>query len=175
MATLSRWKHCKKCGLHKTRRQVVLGKGPRPCDIMMIGEGPGESEDMLGKPFVGRSGKLLDKILAKAAELADVEQPPVYITNTVACRPPENRNPDKSEVAACRDRLLWEVKMVKPSRIVLIGKVAQKLLRKQFPDAVHIVHPAYVLRTGGEKSSYFASCARELANLMEEHHGVHNQ
>lgn len=113
---------CRKCKLWETRNNVVIGKGNKNADIMFIGEGPGQQEDLTGIPFVGPAGQLLDKML-KAIDLTIDD---VYIANIVKCRPPNNRNPEKDEAQACLDYLRNQVLLLKPKIIVLLGSIALK-------------------------------------------------
>ena len=138
---------------------MVLYRGSVPCDVLLIGEAPGNVEDALGKPFVGPSGKLLDDILKQAL-------PPdlsYAITNVVACIPRDTsqpleqekfRQPTKDEIDACKPRLLEFIDIAKPKAIILIGKIANKtkhVASLKLPTLA-IVHPAYMLRNGGTKS-----------------------
>jgi len=117
--------HCKKCALHRTRQTVVVGKGDPEAEIMLIGEAPGEQEDKCGLPFVGRAGKLLDKMLVHA----NINPENLYITNTVLCRPPNNRNPlFDEEIMACHNRLMCHILMVRPKIVVAMGRVALQAL-----------------------------------------------
>lgn len=111
---------CEKCRLCQTRTNVVPGEGDAQAKIMFIGEGPGRDEDMQGRPFVGRSGELLTRMI----RAIDLEREQVYICNVVKCRPPQNRNPEPDEAAACLDYLRAQVALVRPRIVVLLGKVA---------------------------------------------------
>lgn len=113
-------KNCTRCGLYKTRTNVVFGKGDTDADLMFIAEAPGEQEDLSGIPFVGRSGQLLDKILASV----DISREEIYISNIVKCRPPRNRNPLDAEKEACLPFLRNQVKLIHPKIIVCLGRVA---------------------------------------------------
>ena len=95
--------NCRKCGLCQTRTNVVFGVGKEDAEVMCIGEGPGQQEDLKGEPFVGRSGQLLDKLLATVDLFRDRN---IYIANTVKCRPPQNRDPNPFETAQCEPYLL---------------------------------------------------------------------
>jgi len=114
---------CKRCELHARRTQAVFGMGNPFSELMLIGEGPGEEEDRQGLPFVGKSGQLLDKILA-AAGFSREEN--VYIANIVKCRPPENREPSPDERAACLPWLEEQIRLIRPSIIILLGSTALK-------------------------------------------------
>lgn len=120
---------CKRCPLHQTRNNVVFGVGNLNSDIMFVGEGPGEQEDLLGEPFVGPAGKLLDDILS----IIDLDRDHVYIANIVKCRPPRNRDPQETEQDACFDYLRNQVALVKPKIIVCLGRIAAiRLIRSDF-------------------------------------------
>lgn len=115
---------CVACGLCDTRTQVVFGEGHQSPRIMLIGEGPGADEDYIGKPFVGRCGKKLDDILSYVGVTRD----DIYITNAVLCRPPNNRNPNRDELQACRWRLLEQIRILNPELIIVLGKIAYEQL-----------------------------------------------
>ncbi|OFY51106.1 MAG: uracil-DNA glycosylase [Bacteroidetes bacterium GWF2_49_14] len=114
---------CVRCPLHEKRIQAVFGTGHPFSEIMVIGEGPGEEEDRQGLPFVGKSGQLLDKILAAAGFSRDEN---VYIANIVKCRPPENREPAPEERAACLPWLEEQIALIQPNIIILLGSTALK-------------------------------------------------
>lgn len=151
-------KGCVLCRLHHSRTQVVFGEGPVPCDLMFVGEAPGEVEDAQGRPFVGPAGRKLDEILASVG----LEREAVYITNTVKCRPPNNRLPQKDEMETCWPYLEVQIKHLKPRIIVTLGNAPTQLLlgsgqgitkvRGQFfkwRDGVLVFpmfHPSYLLR-----------------------------
>ncbi len=121
---------CTKCRLHKGRTKFVFGVGNENADIMFIGEGPGRDEDLKGEPFVGRAGKLLDKILASI----DLDRQKVYIANIVKCRPPNNRDPEPDEMETCMPYLFEQISMIDPEFIVCLGRVAaQALLQSKLP------------------------------------------
>lgn len=109
---------CQKCALSKTRINVVPGEGSPKAEIMFIGEGPGQKEDELGRPFVGAAGKLLDKLI----ESIGLKREDVFIANVVKCRPPDNRDPLSEEVEACRNWLDKQVETIKPKLIILLGR-----------------------------------------------------
>ncbi|MCP4543346.1 MAG: uracil-DNA glycosylase [Chloroflexi bacterium] len=110
--------NCTACGLCQTRIQAVPGEGPANAQIVFIGEAPGAQEDKQGQPFVGRSGKLLDQLLTGIG-LARTD---VFITNVVKCRPPDNRNPRKKEIAACRPFLDQQLALIKPRLAITLGR-----------------------------------------------------
>lgn len=115
---------CMKCRLGETRTNLVFGVGNEKAEIMFVGEGPGEQEDLQGIPFVGPAGKLLDTML----ELAYLDRSMVYIANIVKCRPPRNRDPQEDEQTACREWLNRQIALVNPKLIVCLGRIAAKAL-----------------------------------------------
>ncbi len=161
---------CQACGLCRTRKQTVFGVGHLNAHWMVVGEAPGEEEDRQGEPFVGVSGQLLDRMLAALKLSRAVDGPPeqrVYIANTVKCRPPRNRNPEPAELAQCEPFLQRQIALVQPKIILAMGRFAvQSLLRSSEPigklrgrvhryEGVPLVvtyHPAYLLRSLGEKA-----------------------
>lgn len=116
---------CLKCRLGATRNNVVFGEGRIDADIMFVGEGPGEDEDMTGRPFVGKAGQLLTKIIESGMKMPREE---VYIANIVKCRPPSNRDPLPDEAAECIGYLKKQIELVDPKVIIILGKVAAKYL-----------------------------------------------
>ena len=116
--------NCTRCGLCETRTNVVFGVGLRTADVMFIGEGPGEQEDLRGEPFVGPAGKLLDDMMA----IIDLDRTNSYIGNIVKCRPPRNRDPLETEQDACIDYLRNQVALIQPKIIVCLGRIAAKRL-----------------------------------------------
>lgn len=122
--------NCQKCGLGATRTNLVFGIGNENAEVLFIGEGPGEQEDLKGEPFVGRSGQLLDKYL-DAIGLDRKKN--IYIANMVKCRPPQNRDPQPSEQDACIGWLREQVRLMKPKIIVCVGRIsAQRLIGQDF-------------------------------------------
>ena len=150
---------CKKCSLWQERTNVVFAGGTPNTRLVLIGEAPGADEDKQGQPFVGRSGQLLDKILASVGFFRDQN---IYIINTIKCRPPENRNPSSTELQACRGYLEAQLDILRPRLIILCGKIAlnsflpeatsiSKVRGQFFPGPfdskmMPIFHPAYLLR-----------------------------
>ena len=118
---------CKECNLGETRKNFVYGIGDPNADLMLVGEAPGKDEDLEGEPFVGRAGRLLDKILLAINKKRGEG---VYIANILKCRPPNNRDPLPSEVNKCEPYLLKQIKIVKPKLIVALGRIAGKTLLK---------------------------------------------
>ncbi|MBO4937383.1 MAG: uracil-DNA glycosylase [Oscillospiraceae bacterium] len=115
---------CTRCGLCETRHHVVFGVGPKDADVMFVGEGPGEQEDLKGEPFVGAAGRLLDDMLS----IIDLSRENCYIANIVKCRPPRNRDPLETEQDACIAYLRNQVALIQPKIIVCLGRVAAKRL-----------------------------------------------
>lgn len=148
--------NCKKCSLWKTAQNAVPGEGPANAKIMFIGEAPGQKEDLIGKPFVGRAGKLLTQLLEKNR----LERKKFFITSVLKHRPPKNRQPKKSELKSCKDWWQKQITIIKPRLIVLLGKVAfdtvigegqfsdsrGKLLTKNGKLYFPVYHPAAGLR-----------------------------
>jgi uracil-DNA glycosylase len=134
---------CTRCGLSGTRTNAVPGTGPCPADIMIVGEAPGFNEDAQGKPFVGQAGKLLDTLLAGIG----LRREDVYITNVLKCRPPQNRDPMPNEVEACAPYLNWQLKLVEPKVVIVLGRHAlERLLPGHGP--ISRVHGQLVDRSG---------------------------
>lgn len=120
---------CKLCALAQTRHNVVFGVGPKEADILLIGEGPGEQEDLRGEPFVGPAGQLLDDMLS----IIDLSRQNCYIANIVKCRPPHNRDPREEEQDACIGYLRNQVALIQPKIIVCLGRIAaMRLIRPDF-------------------------------------------
>ena len=156
-------KNCKKCSLYKSRKSVVFGSGDLTKPWMFIGEAPGESEDISGKPFVGAAGKLLDKMIL-AMKLKRGSN--TYITNVIKCRPPDNRNPNSIEINNCQNYLSEQINLINPLIIITLGKIAANaILKNDLPlnilrGKIHqyknisvlcTYHPSYLLRNPGEK------------------------
>ena len=121
---------CKKCKLCTTRTNVVFGVGNENADILFVGEGPGENEDLQGEPFVGKAGQLLDKYLQVIGLSRKTN---VYIANIVKCRPPQNRDPQEDEQELCIEWLRAQTRLIKPKIIVCLGRIAaQKLISPDF-------------------------------------------
>ena len=119
-------KDCLECPLGKTRKNIVLGEGNPNANIVFVGEAPGKQEDLQGLPFVGRSGKLLDKMLSSI----NLSRDDVYILNVLKCRPPDNRDPSKMEIEKCEPYLKRQLQIIKPKLIVALGRIsAMTILR----------------------------------------------
>lgn len=170
---------CMRCKLCKTRNNTVFGVGQQAAPLMVVGEGPGADEDAQGEPFVGRAGKLLDEMLKTIGRSRKAQGPDqsVFIANVVKCRPPGNRDPEPDEVEACRPYLDQQIRLVKPKLIVALGRIAaQRLLGTDAPlsklrgplyeygpDHTPLLityHPAYLLRSPGEKAKSWADLKR---------------
>lgn len=121
--------NCHGCGLCETRHNVVFGVGCKTADVMFIGEGPGEQEDLRGEPFVGPAGKLLDDMMS----IIDLNRENTYIANIVKCRPPRNRDPQETEQDACIGYLQNQIALVRPKIIVCLGRIAaQRIIDPEF-------------------------------------------
>ena len=169
---------CHKCGLCEGRHNVVFGIGVETAEVMFIGEGPGENEDLQGEPFVGRGGQLLDKMLA-AVDLSREKN--IYIANIVKCRPPQNRDPLPEEQEACIGWLRNQTALIRPKIIVCLGRIAAAKIIK--PDIkitkehgvffekngvvmMATLHPAALLRNPSQKPGAFD----DFLNLREKIH-----
>ena len=116
--------HCTGCGLSETRTKLVFGVGPENAEVLFVGEGPGQQEDLTGEPFVGPAGKLLDDMLL----IIDLSRENCYIANIVKCRPPRNRDPLETEQDACFPWLRQQMELLKPKLIVCLGRIAARRL-----------------------------------------------
>ena len=169
---------CRKCALAETRHNVVFGSGNPNAEVMFIGEGPGEQEDLKGEAFVGRAGKLLDDML----EIIDLDRSKIYITNMVKCRPPQNRDPLNVEQEACIDYLRNQVAVIRPKIIVCLGRIAaMKLIKEDFKitkehgqwvekagvQMTAMYHPAALLRTPGWRPAAFEDLKSLQAKIRE--------
>ena len=120
---------CRRCGLHGGRTQLVFGEGDAAAKVMFVGEGPGSHEDRLGRPFVGTGGVVLSNLILHAG----LERPKVYIANLVKCRPPQNRDPNPAEIAACLPFLQAQIALIRPYLLVALGRIAGNVLTGQRP------------------------------------------
>jgi uracil-DNA glycosylase family 4 len=171
---------CRKCGLAAERTLAVPGEGNPQADLMFVGEGPGHDEDVQGRPFVGRAGQLLTKIIAAMS----YDRNQVFITNIVKCRPPGNRVPHRDEVAACAPYLLAQIEAIRPKVIVTLGKssadfffpdapAAMTAIRGTFRDwngiaVMPTFHPSYLVRNEGNlslKKMVWADMQKVMARL----------
>lgn len=166
---------CRGCALCETRHHVVFGTGRRDAEVMLIGEGPGEQEDLKGEPFVGRAGQLLDDEL----KIIGLDRTMVYIANIIKCRPPRNRDPLNTEQDACARWLQGQLGLIRPKIIVCLGRIAAGVLinpdfritrdhgkwyDKDGVRCMAIYHPAALLRDEGKRPETFV----DLKNLQKE-------
>lgn len=169
---------CRACGLCETRTNVVFGVGRPDAEVLIIGEAPGANEDAQGEPFVGRAGKLLDDMLA----MIGLNRRNIYITNSVKCRPPENRDPLNTEKDACRGYLKRQIELMQPKIIVCLGRVsATELIKEDFKitqehghffekDGILMMalyHPAALLRDPHKKPDTFQDLKNLQAKIRE--------
>lgn len=173
---------CTACGLAAVRTNLVFGVGNEHAEVMLIGEGPGEQEDMEGIPFVGRAGKLLDDML----EMIDLDRTKVYIANTVKCRPPKNRDPLDAEKDACRHWLDEQIRLIDPKIIVCLGRIAAtSVIDEEFritrdhgkwfdidgKRCTAIYHPSALLRDVSKRPETFSdlrSIRAEIRRICKE-------
>ena len=172
-------RECKKCPLHESRTNVVVGVGNRTAEVMFVGEGPGESEDLKGEPFVGRAGKLLDDML----RIIGLDRKKnIYITNIVKCRPPKNRDPQGNEREMCLPWLRAQFSLIEPKIIVCLGRIAAgdliggdfkisrdhgKWYDKESARIMAIYHPAALLRDPNRRPETFVDL-KELERAIKE-------
>jgi DNA polymerase len=173
---------CRRCKLYSTRTNMVFGEGSPKAELMFVGEGPGADEDATGRPFVGRAGQLLTKMI----EAIDLKREDVYIANVVKSRPPGNRTPESDEVKACIPFLFRQIAAIRPKLIVALGNPAMQALldtkigitkmRGQFQDyhrmpeikVLPTFHPAYLLRSPDKKREAWEDLKRVRAFLRGE-------
>jgi DNA polymerase len=168
---------CIRCKLHKSRKNIVFGEGNPNAVLVFVGEGPGQEEDLQGRPFVGAAGQLLTDIIVKGMQL---KREDVYICNIVKCRPPGNRNPEPDEVEACEPFLIKQLQAINPKIIIGLGNVAVKTLLKtkegitslrgnwktyQGIPLMPTFHPAYLLRTPSDKKLVWDDIKKVIAEL----------
>ena len=168
--------NCRRCPLCETRNNVVFGVGPENAEVLFIGEGPGEQEDLKGEPFVGRGGKLLDDML----ELIDLDRTKIYIANMVKCRPPKNRDPLETEQMACAEWLRRQIDLLQPKLIVCLGRIsAMKFIKPDFRitkehgqwfnvdgrRVMALYHPAALLRDPNKRPETFDDLKRLQAEI----------
>jgi DNA polymerase len=170
---------CSRCGLHQCRNNLVFGEGNPNARLVFVGEAPGEQEDIQGKPFVGRAGQLLTRII----EAMGLTRKDVFICNILKCRPPGNRNPQPEEIAACEPFLIAQLEAIRPVVICALGSFAAKtLLKKESPITVlrgkfhsyrginlmPTYHPAYLLRNPGAKKKVWDDVQVIMKYLSEK-------
>ena len=178
-------RECRRCRLCETRTNVVPGEGDPQAKLMFIGEGPGRDEDLQGRPFVGRSGELLTRMIRAIG----LERENVYICNVVKCRPPQNRNPEPDEAEACLNYLRAQVALVKPRVVVLLGKVACRYtLREEISVTrdhgkwferkgvwfMPTFHPSFLLRDPARKREAWEDFQRIRDKLTELEADAHD-
>lgn len=169
---------CRNCALWETRTNVVFGVGSRSAEVLFIGEGPGENEDLQGEPFVGRGGKLLDDMMGAIG----LKRQDVYIANIVKCRPPQNRDPLNTEEDACIGYLRNQVALLRPKIIVCLGRIAAmrvisedfkitrdhgKWFEKSGVQMMALFHPAALLRDPRKKPDTFVDLKALQAKIKE--------
>ena len=169
---------CTRCPLSQTRHHVVFGVGPQDAEVLFVGEGPGENEDLQGEPFVGAAGKFLDEMLT----IIDLGRHNCYITNIIKCRPPKNRDPMQTEQDACIDFLRAQTKLLKPKIIVCLGRIAaMRLIRPDFKITrehgqwiqkagvwiTAVYHPSLLLRDPRKKEDMLIDMKAIKARLEE--------
>ena len=167
---------CKRCKLHKARHSIVFGDGNPKAQLVFVGEGPGADEDAQGLPFVGRAGKLLTQMI----EAMGLQRKDVYICNVVKCRPPENRQPERDEVAECSPFLFRQIDTIAPKVIVCLGSTAAQTILQTNRGISHFrgewlefrgrkliatYHPAYLLRNPAAKSEVWRDLQKVMAEL----------
>lgn len=170
--------HCQACTLAPTRTKVVFGVGAEDAEVLFIGEAPGANEDARGEPFVGRAGKLLDDMLA----MIGLRRQEIYITNSVKCRPPKNRDPLNTEKDACAGFLRRQLELMQPKILVCLGRIsAAEIIRPDFKITQEhgqffekngmwmtaLYHPAALLRDPGKKPETFQDLKRLQAKIRE--------
>ena len=172
--------NCTACDLHKTRNKAIWGEGNINAEILLIGEAPGADEDRIGRPFVGKSGQLLDKILAACGFTREGH---VFLSNVIRCRPPGNRTPSDAEVEACIHFLFEQIEMVNPKIIIPLGATALKRLfgdnslkitklRGQWIEwngrlVMPVYHPSALLRNPGLKRDTWEDFKKVIAKYRE--------
>ena len=169
---------CRNCSLCETRHHVVFGEGLRTADLMFIGEGPGEQEDLTGRPFVGRAGQFLDEMLS----IIDLDRSRYFIGNMVKCRPPQNRDPLNTEIEACIGYLRNQVALIRPKIIVCLGRIAaMRIIKEDFKitkehgqwfeksgvQMMALFHPAAILRDPRRRPETFEDLKKLQAKIQE--------
>jgi len=158
---------CKKCRLWQGAKHGVPGEGPANAKVMLVGQNPGAEEDETGRPFVGRAGKFLTKVLADNG----IKREDVFITNIVKHTSPQNRKPFTDEVAACLPYLKIQISVIKPKMIVLLGASAKDTPRLEGIEYVEVIHPSAAMRfnnMGNKFREQIGDLAKRMANLPEK-------
>lgn len=172
---------CQRCELCESRTQAVFGVGDRRARLMIVGEAPGAEEDRQGEPFVGRAGRLLNAMLRAVG----LDRQQVFIANILKCRPPRNRDPQPAEVAQCMPYLMRQIELISPALILCVGRIAaQNLLATDTPigrlrgslhrletgvPVIVTYHPAYLLRSPGEKRKAWEDLKLVIGTLGDGH------
>lgn len=178
-AFVARWENCDACPLHQCRTKIVLARGQIPCDVLFVGEAPGQSEDSLGKPFVGPAGILLDEIIAQAVP----ESLRKGFTNLICCIPlgedgSKTEAPPPDSIRACSTRLLDFIALAKPRLIVNVGSFARDWVPSLLPGQcripmLDIVHPAAILKgNAAVKPLKVRECVTRIRQAVKEHHAT---
>jgi len=161
-------KACTRCPLHQSRTKVVFGAGNADADLMLVGEAPGQQEDLQGIPFVGRAGKLLDQLLAEVG----LDRGDVFITNVLKSRPPGNRDPELAEIDACKPYLGAQIELIEPKVICTLGNFATKLLTRSQRGITGVHGRAQVHELGGRTVRvyplYHPAAALRSTKTLEE-------
>ena len=170
---------CRRCKLHQTRRTIVFGEGNENAKLMFIGEGPGYDEDVQGRPFVGKAGQLLTRII----QSMHLQREEVYITNIIKCRPPQNRNPEPDEIESCSPFVRKQIDAIRPRVVCALGTFSAQTLLKTTAritalrgkvynlDNITVIptyHPAFLLRNPEKKKDVWEDMKRVLERLREE-------
>ncbi|NWF92006.1 MAG: uracil-DNA glycosylase [Syntrophaceae bacterium] len=170
--------NCRRCKLHRSRRTLVFGEGSSKARLMIIGEAPGYDEDVQGRPFVGRAGQLLTKIL----QSIHLQREEVYITNIIKCRPPQNRNPEPDEIRSCYPFLVQQIQAIRPQILCALGTFAAQTLLKTDSKITALrgrpyefagiklmptYHPAYLLRNPDRKREVWEDM-KQIAQWLRE-------
>jgi len=170
---------CTRCTLCRNRKNIVFGEGSPEAELMFVGEGPGRDEDIQGRPFVGKAGKLLTSLIEKMG----MTREGVYIANIVKCRPPNNRDPEEDEIALCRPFVERQIEIIRPKVIITLGRVStQALLNTRVPisrlrgtflehsgiPVMPTFHPAYLLRNPKDKWLTWDDVQKVLKKLKEQ-------
>lgn len=167
---------CKGCNLKYHRRKLVIGRGAIPAKLLILGDGPNKSEDLLGIPFHGESGTIIDEMIREASEEIGIDPPSYYLSNIVLCRPwiyddvpdqGQRRDPTKMEALACMKYVMKIYKKVNPEFVIFAGRVAENYYKKEFTDSIHITHPNVHLLYGGKASPTYLYDLRNLSELFK--------
>jgi uracil-DNA glycosylase family 4 len=167
MNKLAYIKSCSRCMLSSTRRMIVLGRGKLPADILVLGEAPGKTEDLIGQAFIGPAGKLLDQMLSEAG----LSSQNIYFTNTILCHPTDklggtDRVPKEEEVLHCMANVNTLIQLCSPRVIIIAGAIPDRYYGKTTVcPIIKIQHPSFILRQGGKASPYYTKNLRALEEI----------